>query len=426
MRERKSKSIESPLLVYRSVGATPVQIGELNFLDDTGGQFIAEFRYAQSYYDRPDAYAIDPLNLPLSAPGRVFSTASRYHVLGSLFDAAPDAWGRRIIMADQGVSQSTEKNIFLKGKGVGVGEIYFTAGPLEIVPATPKLARIAQIEALAAPIRLLDEASTFDAAWKDLLVSSWDIGGARPKAIVRDEDGEEWIAKFPRKHESFDRQRAEWANLEMAADIGMQVPRRQLIETAHGAVLLVKRFDRASGERRHYLSAAALISPSPSIDKRDIDAPVGQAVFSYARIADVIQRISSNPSQDLQELFARMVFNVMSHNVDDHLKNIGFLRDPGMRDTYRLAPLFDVVTQEGSAKHMLRVGIQGRTSTLGNALSDIRRMRIKPAAATAILSKARAVFDQRAGYYRRAGLGDTEVAAIERCLIWLHDDESDQ
>jgi serine/threonine-protein kinase HipA len=178
------------------------------------------------------------------------------------------------------------------------------------------------------------------------------------------------------------------------------------------------RVDRHRAERRHFLSAASLISPSPSVDKRDIDKPVGQAVFSYARIADVVKRISANPAYDLQELFARMVFNVLVHNVDDHLKNHGFMRQPGPRDLYRLSPLYDVVTQEGSSKHMLRIGLNGRESTLENALSDSRRMGIRKAAAAGIAEKVQSVVNRRDEYYDKAGLSSSEKAALERCLLW--------
>lgn len=423
--QSKSKLIETPLYVYKAGEDTPVLIGELSFIADTQNDFLAQFNYDATYIDRPDAFAIDPLNIPLAAPTKEYSTTNRYHVLGALFDAAPDAWGRKVISAKVGVSNASEKTILLKGNGMGVGELFFSASRLESNPAFLTIPSIDQIEQLASPITQVDEGAKFNPAWENLLVSSWDIGGARPKAIVLDEVGEHWIAKFPRKGETYDRQRVEWANLEMAADIGMDVPERRLIETQYGAVLLVKRFDRSLDKKSHYLSAASVISPSPSIDKRQIDAPIGQATFSYARIADTIQRISNNPSRDLQELYARMVFNVLTHNTDDHLKNTGFLRVKDARDpyAYRLSPLFDVVTQEGSLKHMLQIGKAGRESTIENALSNVRRMRIKEDAAQKIVHIARSVFDRRSEYYDRAGLQSDEVAALERCFTWLRSAE---
>lgn len=418
MVDRYTKLVESPLRVFRTIDGKPVVVGDMRFVDDGPRSFHAEFRYRQSYVDNPKAYALDPINLPLANATRVFATSSRYQVLGALFDAAPDAWGRKVINATEGVSQNTEQAVLLKGRGMGVGEIYFADGDLTDVPPAPPVPHMDEIALLSDPIRHIDEGEEFNPLWEDLLVSSWDIGGARPKAVVQDSSGALWIAKFPKKGESYDRQRVEWANLEMAHDIGMDVPPHRLVETAQGAVLLIKRFDRDDGERRHFLSAASLISPSPDIPKTSIDLPIGQAVFSYARVADVIARISSHPSRDLQELFARMTFNVLVHNVDDHLKNTGFLRDPGTAEHYRLSPLFDVVTQEASSKHLLRIGKMGRESTIENVLSDVKRMRIKPATAQAIVNKALAVVAKRRDYYRLAGLSAKEIVSVERCMLW--------
>jgi serine/threonine-protein kinase HipA len=258
-----------------------------------------------------------------------------------------------------------------------------------------------------------------------MLSSSWDIGGARPKAIVRDAEHGLWFAKFPRQKDSFDRQRIEWANLEMARDLGINVPEAKLVEVERGAVLLVRRFDRAvvDGEirRRHYLSAATLVSPSPAFDKRDMDKPIGVATFSYARLADVIRRVSSNPVHDLQELYARMLLNVAVHNTDDHLKNTGFLRDESSKaGNFRLSPLFDVVTQEGNARHMLHLGPAGRESTFQNALDGAGRLGLRPRAAKEILDRVLDVTGRRQDYYDRAGLAAGEVAIVERCLSAWH------
>jgi serine/threonine-protein kinase HipA len=416
---RENKEVVSPLYVYRNIDGHPVLVGALEFMDDRADGFLAQFRYDQAYVDHPKAYALDPLNLPLSRASRAFTTTSRYHVLGSIFDAAPDVWGRKVISAKEGVSQLSERSVLALGRGMGSGEIYFATSPLTEAPSYPEVPHLSEIGRLAEPLQHIDEGIDFDPAWADLLVGSWDIGGARPKAVVRDDAGELWIAKFPRKKESYDRQKVEWANLKMAKDIGMNVPAHELIETPYGAVLLIKRFDRHENQKLHFISAASLISPSPKLDKRDIDRPIGQAVFSYARVADVVQRISANPNRDLQELYARMVFNVVVHNVDDHLKNTGFLREPGVKEVYRISPLYDVVTQEGSLKHMLRIGTHGRESTLENALSDVRRMRMRPDAAQAIVDRVLDVFAPRADYYAKAGLHAKEVEAVERCFSWM-------
>ncbi|SOZ19159.1 type II toxin-antitoxin system HipA family toxin [Cupriavidus taiwanensis] len=430
----RDKDVESPLYVYTVLAGRLAWVGTLN-LDDSRGEvpmpILADFTYARSYLADPEAYPLDPLNLPLR--DQVFRTTSRFHVLGALFDAAPDAWGRNVIRADNAGIMPSEREVFVRGRGLGVGSLLFAARLLEdgadlteILRARRHAAGLDDIPTLETALAAIDAGQSPDDAWRDLLASSWDIGGARPKAIVRDAAGELWIAKFPRARDSFDRQRLEWANLEMARAIGMDVPQAQLVEGEHGAILMVRRFDRAAtGQgtlRRHYLSAASLISPSPTFDKRDMDRPQGVATFSYARVADVIKRISSNPARDLQELYARMVLNVAVHNTDDHLKNTGFLKEEaGPTGRYRLSPLFDVVTQEGSAKHMLHIGPRGRESTFENAVAGAARMNIKPKAAQEIVGRVQDVTSHRHEYYARAGLADEEMEVIDRCLSAWHD-----
>jgi len=178
-----------------------------------------------------------------------------------------------------------------------------------------------------------------------------------------------------------------------------------------------------NSQRRHYLSAASLISPGVNALKREVDGPRGKATYSYTRIADVVQRISSNPVADLKELYARMVLNVAVHNTDDHLQNTGFLKDEGSH-RYRLAPIFDVVTQEGDGKHTLHIGVHGRESSFENALSEYRKRKFglrSEQIALSIVETVREIVAQRQSYYEQAGLLAQEVAQIESALIAWHD-----
>ncbi|OZI18879.1 protein kinase [Bordetella genomosp. 9] len=431
MKNRKDKEVEAELYVYVDIRGEAVLCGLLT-LDDAGeDRFFAQFTYVQSYVNDPRAFPLDPLNLPLIDTSTTFSTTSRYETLGAIFDAAPDAWGRNVMRMDNAGARVPEDEVLLKGRGMGVGALFFSARLL--TPNMRKVYRlpeITQVESLTDLIADIDQGIKPKGLYRDLLGSSWDIGGARPKTIVRDEHGEMWIAKFPRRGESYDRQRVEYANLRMARDIGLNVPEIRLVDTHLGAVLLTHRFDRgllpardATGPvvaRRHFLSGAALISPSVQIGKRELDGPRGKATYSYARLADVVRRVSSNPIHDLKELYARMMLNVAVHNTDDHLKNIGFLKDEDA-DTYRLAPLFDVTTQEGSARHYLHVGAQGRLSSFENCLTEYRRFGLRgEEAARSILDHVRAVVARRRAYYEQAGMTPGEIERIESSLSAWH------
>lgn len=427
MANRRHKFVESELYVYVDIEGEAVLCGVLTLDDHDEDAFFAQFSYVESYVQDARAFPLDPINLPLIDSRRRFHTTSRYQTLGALFDAAPDAWGRNVMRLDSGGARVTEDEVLLKGRGMGVGALFFSA---RLLPPnqrkTYRLPEMREVDSLAGLLADIDQGIKPKGLYRDLLGSSWDIGGARPKTIVCDELGDMWIAKFPRQGDSYDRQRVEYANLCMARDIGLNVPPIRLAETRLGAVLLTHRFDRRvlptpSGQptrvaRRHFLSAASLISPSAAIGKRELDGARGRATYSYARLADVLRRVSSHPVQDLLELYARMTLNVALHNTDDHLKNTGFLKDAA-GPAYRLSPLFDVVTQEGSAMHYLHIGDQGRASTFDNVLSQYRRFGLRSAAAAqSVIDRVREVASQRQRYYEQAGLNPTEISRIEAAL----------
>jgi serine/threonine-protein kinase HipA len=399
------------LLVYSDLDGGPVWVGTLdleNSPSEVSAAVLANFSYAPHYLESAGALPLDPLNMPLRDHG--FRTTSRFHLLGALFDAAPDAWGRRVIRASGDSVTVSERDVFVHARGLGAGNLFYKP-----IQPTDELGAATELPA-PGDIPSLTDIPT----WHSMLASSCAIGGARPKAILRDAWNDLWVAKFPRQNDSFDKQRVEWANLEMARDIGITVPTTRLVEVGRDAVLLVKRFDHTMVDgnirRRHYVSAATLISPPPDFDKREMDKPLGLSIFSYARLAEVIRRVSSNPVRDAQELYARMLLNVAIHNTDDHLKNTGFLRDESSNaGNFRLSPLFDVVTQAGNARHMLHLGPAGRESTFQNALDGAGRIGLRPRAAKDILDRVLTVTERRRDYYHRAGLAADELAIVERC-----------
>lgn len=433
------KVLEPTLFVGIEIRGVNHFVGELQCAQSTQ-DFAAIFQYAPSYLSLAksgQAFAIDPVNLPLRT--EPYKTTGRHSILGVLFDAAPDAWGRTVMALDEGVSSVslTESRVLLKGKGAGVGAIFFTTQPFEsgfVLPLYPT-SRLNQVPDLYDIVRRIENGLTVDVHSRALLKSSWDIGGARPKALVQDVEGAQWIVKFPRGIDTFSRQRVEWANLQMAKEIGMQVPDAQLIELEGGdCALLVRRFDRTVqvGDekvtmRQHYISAASLISPPADFDKHKMDTAYGASYFSYARIADVVRRLSTHAASDLTELYARMTLNVLVHNTDDHLKNTGLLLDSVSQSfALRLAPLFDVVTQEGGPLHMLHLGPgsnqaqpyqSGRLGSLDNILSGAKSCGIKPVVANAIIERVQSVFERRLEFYQEARMQQQEVDLVEQCVM---------
>lgn len=409
--------LESQLSVWTLATREPCLVGTLDVWDRP--VFQAVFQYHPTWLRHPERFALDPINLPLGE--QRYTTTSRFEVLGVLFDAAPDAWGRTIMATSEGShpTELPEKTVLLKGQGGGVGAIAFARPGLSLKRKDSHPPGMHDIERVFQASQAVLTGSVLDDSLASLLMSSWDMGGARPKAVVVDEQGAQWLAKFPGQADPFSCQRVEWANLEMARAIGMTVPETKLVELSSGdAALLVRRFDRTTHAaiHHHYISAVSLISPPASFDKRLIDAREGARYFSYAALSDAARRISDRPAADMGEIFARMVLNVLVHNTDDHLKNHGFLK-AGSNTGYRLAPLFDVVTQRTSTSlHPLHIGPQGRKGSLENALAGGTRMRLSPTFMRNAVDTIQTVLALRQNYYAQAGLSEYHVAVIESLL----------
>ena len=156
------------------------------------------------------------------------------------------------------------------------------------------------------------------------------MGGARPKAHVRDADGRIAIAKFPSAdHDTWDVMAWEKVALDLASHAGISVPASRLLDLAGRSVLVIDRFDRtAAGDRIGYVSAMTMLEATDG-DQR-----------SYVEIAEVIERTSSRTTRDLHELWRRIVFTVLISNTDDHLRNHGFVHERG--EVWRLSPAFDL------------------------------------------------------------------------------------
>jgi serine/threonine-protein kinase HipA len=172
-------------------------------------------------------------------------------------------------------------------------------------------------------------------AWLQLLIApGGSLGGARPKASVVDEDGFLWIAKFPSPRDRVDVGGWELVLNTLARGAGLQLPESQARKFASANhTFMVRRFDRtASGRRQHMASAMTLTGHQ--------DGDGASTGVSYLELADVLIQNGVQPEVDLQELWRRIVFNLLVSNTDDHLRNHAFLLESGLG--WRLAPAYDL------------------------------------------------------------------------------------
>jgi serine/threonine-protein kinase HipA len=203
-----------------------------------------------------------------------------------------------------------------------VGEESFQAPDRAGVPALIQLGKLLQITE-----RILRDEET-DEDLQLIFAPGSSIGGARPKASVIDQHGYLSIAKFPKETDDYSVETWEEIALRLAEQAGIATPKHQLIEVAGKAVLLSRRFDRQDGTRIPFLSAMAMMSAK--------DGEQG----SYPEIVDSLVQHGAQAKTDARALYRRVVFNVLISNVDDHLRNHGFLWLG--KNGWSLSPAYDL------------------------------------------------------------------------------------
>jgi serine/threonine-protein kinase HipA len=295
------------------------------------------FEYDDAWLNDSDRFSLEPA---LAMTRGAFAPPSGLTVFGSIGDSAPDTWGRRLMQRAErraaeregraihtlaesdyllGVSDTTRLGALRFRR---VGEESFQAPDRAGVPALIQLGKLLQITE-----RILRDEET-DEDLQLIFAPGSSIGGARPKASVIDQHGYLSIAKFPKETDDYSVETWEEIALRLAEQAGIATPKHQLIEVAGKAVLLSRRFDRQDGTRIPFLSAMAMMSAK--------DGEQG----SYPEIVDSLVQHGAQAKTDARALYRRVVFNVLISNVDDHLRNHGFLWLG--KNGWSLSPAYDL------------------------------------------------------------------------------------
>lgn len=297
------------------------------------------FAYAPSYLERSDAYALDPA-LPLVS-GQI-QTPVGHEMFGSFSDCAPDRWGRMLIhrrarRVGQGTDSTAEERFGEIDYLLGVrddlrqGALRFRDPESETFLAD-ETSGIPHLVDLPELLNLSERAESDVASEEELEIlvkGGSSLGGARPKAHVVDRSGRIAIAKFPRPQgDDWDVTAWEAVVLELARNSAITVADSRLIEVGGRSVLIVDRFDRRQGVRVGYASAMTML-----------EAVDGER-RSYIDLAEAIEDQSDRVTEDLRELWRRIVFSRLVSNTDDHLRNHGFLR--ATPSGWTLSPAFDL------------------------------------------------------------------------------------
>jgi serine/threonine-protein kinase HipA len=312
----------------------PVTAALLKF-ERNGLRESGNFAYGLGYLERPGAMALNPLHLPLqresiALPERLAREGGAIPL--TLRDALPDAWGLRVLAHELGGRLPGEREQLLLTNEDRVGAMVFADNrdmPLSADMPHDDLTQLAEAA------RRLQYDMEIPKSLRRLLLRGGSLGGTRPKASFFDNHAL-WLAKFPAAGDPLDVQTLEALVASLSTHCGIRVPESRTLPIGRGeTAFLSRRFDRAgenAQQRLHFLSASALL-----------DIPYQSSAGSYIDFARVLRRLSQQPGADLEELFRRMIFNLLIDNSDDHLKNHGMLCSDGKR--YRLSPAYDVVPQ---------------------------------------------------------------------------------
>lgn len=408
--------MERELEVWIDLAGTPAPVGRL-WVRAKGQRETSSFGYDPAWLKRPDRFALGP-SLML-ARGQFHSDRPLFQ---AFTDAAPDSWGQRllrrhernrakeagnaprsILQADYllGVADETRMGA-LRFKDVG-GQVFLSASAEPVPP-------------LIEITRYLDAAARFDKG-KDtpqdlalVLAPGTSLGGARPKATVRDRDGALLIAKFPKADDEWPVILWEATALALAARAGIPTADWRIEKVARKPVLLQRRFDRHGAARVPFMSAMT------ALDAQDME----QRQRSYTEIADFIRREGATTPATLAQLWRRMVFNVLISNTDDHLRNHGFLR---AEHGWDLSPAYDMNPTPTDVKpriHALALDEVDPVASLDALLRVSPRFGLRTPAASGIIREVAIALRDWRNVAKQNGLKPCDIERMESAFE--HDD----
>lgn len=385
------------------------------------GTESAIFAYATEYLSAAGSYALDP-ELPLSSGAS--QTRVGQSLFGALTDCAPDRWGRTLIARREAALARSERRSVRT-----LGEIDYVLGVRDDLRQGALRFRYGQgpflaeedtgVPALTDLPALLDLAARAEKGIADLpdlqrlIRVGSSLGGARPKAHVRDHDGRIAIAKFPSAaQDTWNVMAWEKVALDLADRSGVEVPRSRLLNLAGRNVLVVARFDRTgAGRRVGYVSAMTMLEAADG-DRR-----------SYLDIAEIIEGVSARATKELHQLWRRLVFSVLISNTDDHLRNHGFLHERG--DVWRLAPAFDLNPNPapGPKFHATMIDESDDPASLAGALAVADYFRLTGPQARAILRDMADAVTRWRDLAPLHGLSPSDIAQMEPAFAAVTDAE---
>lgn len=386
---------ENSVCVYACWSKDESLLGRL-FYSLTRGNEVYSFEYSDDYLSS-SRIQLDP-ELPLFRGRQFPSQSSTKKIFGMFADCCPDRWGRKLLQRKEILSAKKEnrppRELFEINYLLGIqdearsGGLRFKwnddddayIGTEDSCPVPP-MTSVRKLQ--QASLKYESDAGMDNDKWfYQLLEPGSSLGGARPKATVKDIDGSLWIAKFPSKNDTSDNCAWEKTVNDLAVLAGLDVAESKFERFAGKSCFLSKRFDRVISKhctkRLHFSSAMSQLA------RNDGDS----SSASYLDIAEIIRTGSCEPKRDLRELWRRLVFNISVSNTDDHLRNHGFLLAP---KGWKLSPFYDITPDPYKQILSLNITETDNAKDVRLALDTARYYGISEAQAKADVSRIQAM-----------------------------------
>ncbi len=390
--------------VYSDLQGHTTLVGLCRFLTKGASQ-SSMFEYANSWLTHPNAFALDPAHLPLqSAP--LYQSSSKSALPGAFRDGAPDRWGQILIkrafrkVGDHRTLSEIDYLLAVSDE-TRIGALSYRSDDQFRLNQSIGTHRIPPLIHLPALLNAADAVASQTETGADLrllLNEGSPLGGARPKSAVLDKDGSLAIAKFPKPDDDRSIPHGEVLALTLASQAGVCVPKARVIDVAGRPVAIIKRFDRDGTRRIPFLSAMSLLGANDGDEA------------TYTDIAECIRMYSVQPKADLQELWRRIVFSVMVGNLDDHLRNHGFIYVSDGK--WRLSPAYDlnpVPAAEKARELTTWISEEGPDADIGLALRAAPYFALSVDEADAMVAEVSGVIKQWKKVARRLGMSAHDV-----------------
>ena len=386
------------------------------------GKEIFSFEYNEAWLSNSQATLyLDP-NLGLYK-GKQYLPEGKNN-FGVFLDSAPDRWGRLLMRRREAWQAKLEgrevRTLFESDYLLGVFDGHRMGGlrfKLEQdgvflnnhkKMATPPWTSLRELE--YASLQLEKEDAINDpeyTKWLSMLIDPGSsLGGARPKASVLDEKGNLWIAKFPSSKD--DKNTGAWEMVlhKLAKVCGIHVPDARLLQfSGKHHTFLSKRFDRIKDKRIHFASAMTLLGYQDGADFHD--------GLSYLDIVAFIIQQGALVKADLEQLWRRVVFNILVSNTDDHLRNHGFILT---NNGWQLSPAYDMNPNEMGSGLTLNISENSNEQDISIALETAKYYKLKKDEAIKILNDMQLEIANWRTVAKKLGISSSEIEQMKRAF----------